>query len=814
MKISWNWLREILPVASAAEKVAAILTDIGLEVESAENFAAIKGDLEGLIVGEVISCEKHPDADKLKLTKVNTGNTILSIVCGAPNVATGQKVIVAPIGTAIYPLHGEAFTIKKAKIRGAESEGMLCAADEIGLSEDHNGLYLLPQNAVPGSSVKELFSEIIYNDIIFEIGLTANHADANSHFGVARELYAALISREIEPAIERPELSDPTLPEAGTKQNIKVNIEAPQACLRYSGILLKNITIQESPAWMQHKLKAIGVRSVNAVVDITNYILHETGQPMHAFDADKIQGDTITVKTLPEATAFITLDGKERKLHDTDLMICDEQGGICIAGVYGGLHSGITDATKNVFLESASFDPLYIRRTEAAHGLKTDASSRFAKGTDAEITLLALRRACALILDICGGEIASDILDVYPSRVKPFDIFLRYSRLEMMGAMKIPQAKIEQILHSLQIEITEKKSEGLQLKVPAYKNDVIREIDIIEEILRIYGYDNIPSPQFVKTPYTVSPKPDREKMRLDCGRYLAENNFYELFTNSITRSKYTEQFMPEVRSGSVMLLNSLNAELDMMRQTMLFSGLEVIQWNYNRRQTDLKLFEFGKVFFRSDNTFIETEKLSIFITGNKEEENWNTKTGAADYFDMKLIVEKLFKKMGFNTSSQPVSYKSLDNSLLTGTEIFCGDQQAGYLGMIKETISRSFDIRQPVYFAEINWQHLTDTSVQHKTEYREIGKYPEIRRDISLILPKDARYESVMDLAKREGKKILKDVRLFDVFENEKLEGKKSYAISLQFGDDNRTLTDAEVDTIIKNLIMRYEIDMQAIIRK
>lgn len=812
MKISWNWLKEILPVSIDVHKAAEILTDIGLEVEAVTAYENIKGGLQNLVVGEVMECIKHPDADKLKVTKVNVGkDVLLNIVCGAPNVETGQKVIVAQTGATIYPVKGEPFTIKKAKIRGVDSEGMLCAEDEIGLGEGHAGLYILPAGAKVGSDVKNFFD--VYSDYIIEIGLTANHADANSHFGVARELHAVLKCRGIESpklfSLQK-EKSPFLLSPQGEKTSFAVIVEDNIKCPRYSGILLKNISIQESPAWLQNKLKAVGMRPINNVVDITNYILQELGQPLHAFDADKIAGNKILVKTLPENKSFVTLDEKERKLSAEDLMICDAEKGMCIAGVYGGIHSGITETTKNIFLESAYFNPASIRKTETKHGLKTDASSRFAKGTDPEITVIALQKAVEMILELCGGETASELFDIYPEKIKPASVFLRYARLEMMAAMKIPQEKIIEILELLNINITEKKNDGLQLEIPAYKNDVLREIDVIEEILRMYGVNNIPFPVSVKMPYRVSPKPDTGKVKQDIVQYLADNGFYELFTNGISRSKYVLKYMPEMESTQVKLLNSLNAELDCMRQSMLFSGLEVLAFNMNRKQNNLKFFEPGRTYFHSNGTYTEQNVLAFYITGNTADENWNMKPAKVDFFTLKIVVDNVLQKMNMQCSYSATGA----DSPVEGADILHGKTTVGFIGVVKQNILQDFDIKQPVFYAELHWDVLAGHAAKRNIQFEEIARYPEVRRDIAMVLKPEVSYEEVKTIALLEGKNLLKDVFLFDVYEGEKLEGKKSYAIGLTFRADDRTLTDKEVDDVMQKLMTRFEKDMQAVIRK
>jgi phenylalanyl-tRNA synthetase beta chain len=809
MKISWNWLREILPTQIDVNKAAEILTDIGLEVEAIVPYESVRGGLQNLIVGEVLTCEKHPDADKLKLTKVNIGKEVLlNIVCGAPNVAAGQKVIVAQIGTTIYPINKEPFTIKKAKIRGVESEGMLCAEDEIGLGENHAGIHLLPDEAIVGSKVKNYFD--VYEDTIIEIGLTANHADANSHYGVARELYAALKSRGIEKNISLNDIHK-IAPKATVKNDtFQVTVEDYTKCPRYAGICIQDVTIQESPKWLQNKLKAIGMRPINTIVDITNYILHEYGQPLHAFDADTIASNKIIVKTLHENTSFITLDDKERKLAGDDLMICDAEKGLCIAGVYGGKNSGITNATKNIFLESAYFDPASIRKTEAEHGLKTEASARFAKGTDPEMTVTALQKAASLIIDICKGNIASDIFDIYPEKIQPAVVFLRYARLELIAAIKIEEYKIIEILELLNIKVVEKTPEGLQLEVPPCKNDVLKEIDVIEEILRMYGYNTVPLPASVKMPYRVSEKADPGKLKSETKRYLANTGFYELFTNGISRSKYAKKYLHEQIDTQVKLLNSLNDELDCMRQSLLFSGMEVIALNLNRKHSNLKLFELGKTYYKVSGEYKEIETLALFVTGNITEENWHLHNRQSDIFDLKAIVTSILQNHHLNE----IQFLKTTNSMLEGAAIVHKGSTIGLLGSVQKSILTDFDIKQQVFYAELYCEALFLHALAKHIHFKEIPKYPEMRRDLALILTPETTYEDIKSIALHEGKPILKDITLFDIYEGEKLNGKKSYAIGLTFRDDDKTLVDKDVDTVLHRMVLRYEKELGAVIRK
>lgn len=810
MKISWNWLQEILPVQLSVDAAAELLTDIGLEVESVTPYASIKGGLEGLVTGKVITCEKHPDADKLKITTVDIGaESLLTIVCGAPNVEAGQKVIVATIGTTIYPTNGEPFTIKKAKIRGQESAGMLCADDEIGLGESHAGLHILPPDTAIGLPVKNLFD--VYNDHIIEIGLTANHADANSHMGTARELRAALevrngITTNLQLPASKPVTVNQQVP------SIPISVE-DAACKRYSGVLIEQVQIKESPKWLQNKLRAIGMRPINTVVDITNYILHTFGQPLHAFDADKIKGGQIIVKKLAAGTSFITLDNKTHSLTAHDLMICDNENGLCIAGVYGGLSSGVTDQTTNIFLESAWFDPAHIRRTESAHALKTDASARFAKGTDIEITVTALQLATSLIIEICGGAVRGDITDYYPQPLAPFEVQLRLSRLRSISSIDFPTHTVKHILQSLGIQITREADGILYTAVPTYKNDVLREIDLIEEILRLYGFNNIPIPTTVRTPYLVTPKPDREHIKMNMIRFLSAQGAYEIATNAIGKSKFNQQFLPELADAQVSLLNSLNIELDSMRLTLAFTGLEVIAYNHSHKQTDLRLFEFGRTYKSQTSAYIETDVLALYMTGNAYDETWRIQQRKMDIFDLKEQVQSICNRMGVQTEWQVQDHPL--NGLFSGAVCLTeGNQVYGIAGMIKQDICTAFGIRIPVYYAEIDWTPLVERAGSRSVIFKEINKYPEVRRDLALVIDKQTTYQAVERIARQEGKQLLRDIKLFDVFEGEQLAGKKSYAIGLTFSDASKTLTDMEIEPVMQKMMQRYEKELGAIIRK
>ncbi|MFZ1824394.1 MAG: phenylalanine--tRNA ligase subunit beta [Chitinophagales bacterium] len=809
MKISWNWLQEILPTKISVEEASALLTDIGLETESVTQYESVKGGLIGLVVGYVESIEKHPDADRLQVTQINYGSeTTVQVVCGAPNVKPGQKVIFAKVGTTLYPTNAESFEIRKAKIRGVSSEGMLCAEDEIGLGTSHDGLFILPDNAVIGSPLKDYFD--VYSDFIFEIGLTANHADAFSHYGVARELKAALQIRNIESVDLKTEWMNKKIQPA-VNSNFKVLVEDTEKCIRYSGVLIQDVIVGDSPQWIKNKLKSLGLRSINNIVDITNYVLHGLGQPMHAFDANAITGDSIIVKTLPEGISFITLDEKERKLSANDLMICNAEEPMCIAGVLGGLHSGVTENTTSVFLESACFNAKSIAKSERIHNIKTDASSRFIKGTDPEITLRALHLAASLILEIAGGKIASDIFDIYPKPVAPFKIRLRYKRLEDFIAFKIENKEVQEILQAIHIQIIANNETGIDVEVPSYKNDVTREIDLIEEVLRLYGYNNTPVPESIRIPFTLRPSPDKEQLRLNTGKRMSALGFYEIFTNSISRSKYILNFAPTLEKSMVLLKNSLNNELDCLRQTHIFSGLEVIQYNINRKQQNLKFYEFGKTFFKTNNGFDEKEIFVLYLTGFANEESWRTKQQQTDFFELKKYIHQIYthQKIAFTE-------KALSNNAIFeyGNGIIVNKQQAGIYGLVNKSLTDAFDIKTPVWYAELDWNIILENSRITAPDFVEIPRYPEVRRDLALILNPEITFSMVKEVADKEGKNVLRDVILFDVYEGKNLEGKKSYALGLTFRDDEQTLTDTTIDAIMQSMMKRYETELNAIIRK
>lgn len=808
MKISYNWLKEYLPIDLEPKRLAEIFTDIGLEVESVDEYQNIKGGLEGLVVGFVKEVKKHPNADKLTVTKVNVGGeNDLQIVCGAPNVAAGQKVIVAQIGTEIFPINGEKVKMKKAKIREVESEGMICAEDEIGLGEAHDGILVLPENAEVGQPAKKYFD--VQHDWIFEIGLTPNRSDAMSHYGVARDLFAYLqCNTDIKSALKFPSVEKFKIDNHNFK--IDVSVKNAEACPRYSGITITNVRIAESPKWLQNKLKAIGIRPINNVVDITNFILYEIGQPLHAFDADEIVGKKVIVKTLPEGSKFKTLDEKERTLTKNDLMICNEKEGMCIAGVLGGIKSGVKENTKNIFLESAFFAPKFISRTSRYHELRTDAAARFEKGTDPNITVYALKRAAILISEICGGKISSEIIDVCPKNIEDKNVAVSFSSINRLIGDNLEVGLMKNILTALGMKILSEKNETAVISVPAYKHDVGREADIAEEVLRIYGLNKIPIPAQLHSSVSFTQKPDKEKIQNNISDYLSSNGFNEIFCNSISKSTYyTSVGTPH----AVSLQNPSNVELDILRPTMLYSGLEAVAYNQNRKNTDLKFYEFGKTYQNgTKDDFLEKQHLSLFVTGRKKEENWKGENAKVDFYFLKSIVKNVLLKAGIHSFEE----ENIQNeNLPTGQKYVRGKQAIVEFGKVQKKILKKMDIKQDVFFADFDWDVILSFVKNQKIKFKEIPKFPSVRRDLALVIDKAVQYAEVEKIAFSTEKKLLKGVNLFDVYEDEKLgANKKSYAVSFHFLDESKTLTDNEVDKIMDKLMTNYEKQIGAVIRK
>jgi phenylalanyl-tRNA synthetase beta chain len=812
MKISYKWLSEYLPVLVEPERLSRILTSIGLEVEDFYKYEEVKGGLEGLVIGEVLTCEKHPNADKLTVTTVNI-NAVdpLQIVCGAPNVAVGQKVIVAKPGTVIHPTSGEPVTIKAAKIRGVESQGMICAEDEIGLGESHAGIMVLADDAKPGTAAADYFQ--FYNDWVYEIGLTPNRMDAMSHWGVARDVCAYLGHHD--------KISlRPIPPKAGPNSNafkvdnnllpIRVTIENTEACQRYSGVSIAHISISESPLWMQQRLKAIGLRPINNIVDITNYIQHETGQPLHAFDADELKGKEIIVKNLPEGTEFVTLDEKKRKLSAEDLMICDAKEGICIAGVYGGLHSGVTDKTKNVFLESAWFNPIDIRKTSFRHGLRTDAASRFEKGIDISNTVNVLKRAAMMIKEFCGGEIASEVVDVYPEPKSKTQVALKHHYLKKLSGKNYHADTVKDILSSLGFEMIKEGLDELVVAAPLHKPDISLPADVVEEIIRIDGLDNIEIPSAITMTPSVEENYSGDALREKTANYLVGLGFHEIMTNSITNEVYFDEVE---LAESVKMLNSLSAELNIMRPSMLETGLESIAYNLNRKNNDLKFFDFGKTYSTSGSgKYYETEHLCLYITGNVQEDNWRNKTGKADFYFLKGVVTALLKLLGVEPDSfEAFTHKKLSPAL----QIRINGSVMIQLGAVNNSLLNQFDIKQAVFFADINWNSLEVQAEHAEIKIEEIPKFPAVNRDIAMIVSSELKYEEAEKAVKKLRINNLQGMRLFDVFESEKLgEGKKSMAISFTFLDREKTLTDKEIDEMMSKIMIAMEKELGAEIRK
>ncbi len=808
MKISYNWLKNYVDFNLTPKDLGEVLTGVGLEVEDITPFETIQGGLEGVVIGEVKEYAKHPDADKLLVTKVDIGTgELLQIVCGAPNVAAGQKVVVALVGSTLYPTGGEKLQIKKAKIRGVESFGMICAEDEIGLNDNHAGIMVLNASVAVGTKAADFFK--IEKDFVLEIGLTPNRGDANSHIGVARDLAAALnVAYKAKVNFAKPDLSKFKVQSSNTK--IEVDVNDVGACPRYSGISISNITVADSPDWLKNKLKAIGVRSINNVVDITNYVLHEYGQPLHAFDADKISGGIITVKKLVEGTVFKTLDEKEVKLSVDDLVICDAEGGMCIAGVFGGANSGVTSSTKNIFLESAYFSATGIRKTGTRLNLRTDAATHFEKGTDPNITVEALKRAAVLITEICGGEVSSDIIDIYPNPVEGWRFSVSYERMIKLAGFPIEKETIKQILNHLEIKIEKEDGDEWQLLVPAFKTDVKREADVVEEIIRILGYNSFTLPKTLKSSLAYSPKVNTQKMENLVADMLSGAGFTEMWTNSVTQSKYEEDEF--LKQRQVKLLNSQTAELDSLRTSMLYSGLEVIAYNQNRKTTDLRLYEFGRTYYKVDGKFAESNHLQILLTGKTSEDNWLANGNSYNLYYLKSAVMNVLNLLGHSDfEKEVVEINPFSFGLLLKNE----GVEVARLGSIAKAVLSKFDIKNEVFFADLNWGYLLEKSQFAKTSFSELPKFPSIKRDLSMVVNENLQFEAIEKIAVTESKKLLQEISLFDVYKGDKMEkGKKSYAVSFVFQHPEKTLTDQEIERVMCKLMNKYESELGAVIRK
>ena len=806
MKISNNWLQDYLKTDLSIDETSDLLTDIGLEVEGVENHESIKGGLVGIVIGKILTVEKHPDADRLNLTTVDVGEgDPLQIVCGAPNVAVNLKVPVATVGTWIH-IGDDSFKIKRSKIRGQVSDGMICGPDEIGLGAKTDGIMELPDDAPIGQAGSKYFD--IKTDTIFEIGLTPNRTDAMSHIGVARDLKAALNSKDHNLKMCLPSVKDFSID--SNSLEIKVDVQTPELCPRYSGLTISNITVKDSPEWLKNRLLSIGINPINNIVDITNYVLHETGQPLHAFDANKIDGNTIIVKTAKSKSKFITLDESERELSVEDLMICNENEPMCIAGVFGGLKSGVNENTTTIFLESAYFNPISIRKTAKRHILSTDASFRYERGCDPNITVYALKRAAILIKEICNGEITSDIIDFYPKPIENVNVNFSFDSLNKIAGEKINKDLVKKILKNLEINIVEDSGDSLILSIPTYRVDVTREIDVIEEVLRIYGFNTIALPDKLSTSITISNSIDSYKLKKVLSNLLASNGFNEIMNNSLTKSSYNK-FIEEFKDeNNVNILNPLSSDLNIMRRTLLFSALESVEYNNNRKNSNLKFFEFGKSYQIFDK-YEENQHLYLTITGNKYEENWNVKNEKVDFFFIKEMVHTILSRLGLT------KYKVKEvntNGLSSGLMYSVKKKPLVYFGNVDSNILKSYKIRNSVFIADFNWDLILDLVENNKIVYKPVNKFPIIRRDLSLLINQDVSFSQLEKIARSVNNSLLQEVNLFDVYIGDKLpDNKKSYAISFVFEDNSKTLTDYQIDEVMKKLIAEFESSVGAEIR-
>lgn len=820
MNISYNWLKDYLDFDLQPDEVAAALTSIGLETGGVEEVQTIKGGLEGLVIGEVLTCEEHPNSDHLHITTVNVGGAEpLQIVCGAPNVAAGQKVVVAVNGTKLYD-GDECFTIKRSKIRGVESNGMICAEDEIGIGTDHAGIIVLPADAVVGTPAKEYYN--VKSDYVLEVDITPNRVDATSHFGVARDL-AAYLKQNGKPAnLKRPSVDafkiDDEVPA------IEVVVENKEACLRYSGITIKNVTVKESPEWLQNRLKVIGLRPINNVVDITNYILHGVGQPLHSFDADKIKGNKVVVRSATEGAKFVTLDGVERTLTDRDLMICNVEEPMCIAGVFGGLDSGVTEQTKNVFLESATFHPTWIRKTARRFGLNTDASFRYERGLDPNQTVEVIKRAALLIQEVAGGTITGAIQDIYPVPVAPYRVELTYDKVNTLIGKVIPVETVKSILESLEMKIVSETAEGLVIDVPVYRIDVQRDVDVIEDILRIYGYNNVEFSDNVKSNLSYQTPTDRSyKLQNLISEQLCGCGFNEILNNSLTRSAYYDNLSTYPVSHCVMLMNPLSADLNCMRQTLLFGGLESVEHNAKRKNGNIRFFEFGNCYDynidhkKEDETlaeFSEDYRLGLWVSGSRVDNNWAHPNEKSSVYELKAYVENILVRLGVNL--QKVIFGNLANDIYSaGLSITTSSgRQLGTMGIVSPKICKELDIETDVYYAELSWTLLMKEIKKSKVTFSEISKFPAVKRDLALLLEKNVQFAEIEKIATESERKLLKDVALFDVYEGKNLPaGKKSYAVSFYLQDEGKTLNDKQIDAIMKKIQTNLEQKLGAQLR-
>ena len=820
MNISDNWLKEYVDFTLTPDEVAAALTSIGLETGSVEEVQTIKGGLEGIVIGEVLTCEPHPNSDHMHVTTVNLGEgDPVQIVCGAANVAAGQKVVVATLGTKLYD-GDECFTIKKSKLRGVESNGMICAEDEIGIGTSHEGIIVLPADAVPGTPAKDYYN--IKSDYVLEVDITPNRADACSHYGVARDLYAYLLQNGYETALHRPSV------EAFAVDNnelpIAIEVVSETACPRYAGVSVKGVTVKESPEWLKNRLTTIGLRPINNIVDITNYILHAYGQPLHCFDADKVKGGKVVVKTMPEGTPFVTLDGVERKLSENDLMICNAEEPMCIAGVFGGLESGTTEESVNIFLESAYFNPTSVRKTARRHGLNTDSSFRFERGIDPNGTIYALKQAALLVKELAGGTISMEICDVYPNPIEDFKVDLKYDFVNSLIGKEIPAETVKSIVRSLEMTIENESAEGIALSIPPYRVDVQRPCDVVEDILRIYGYNNVEIPSALKSSLTTKNKEDRShRLQQVVAEQLVGCGFNEILNNSLTRAAYydgNETYKPE---NLVNLMNPLSNDLNVMRQTLLFGGLESIAHNANRKSADLRFFEYGNCYYynkeRKDAEkvlacYSEDYHLGLWLTGKRVSGSWAHADEDASVYELKAYVENIFARLGLNLRSVVVG--NLTDGIYSAALSYHtrGGKLLATVGIVSKKITKAFDIDNEVYYADINWKNLLQAIKSVKVSYTELSKFPSVKRDLALLLDKNVQFADIERIAYECERKLLKAVELFDVYEGKNLEpGKKSYAVSFILQDEEKTLNDKQIDKIMSKLIASYEKQLGAKLR-
>lgn len=814
MKVSLNWLKDYIDVNLEPEAISEILTGTGLEVEGLEIVESIPGGLKGVVVGKVIECGKHPNADRLSLTKVEIGNgDPLSIVCGAPNVAAGQKVMVATVGTTLHPIAGDSITLKKGKIRGEVSEGMICAEDELGIGTDHSGILVLPEETPIGQAARKYFN--IQTDYVYEIGLTPNRSDATNHIGVARDLAAALrINHDHNSQIKWPSVDGFKV--NNNDRSIEVVVENTEACPRYTGVSIQNLTIKESPDWLKQRLLAIDVRPINNIVDITNFVLHELGQPLHAFDLDAITNQKIMVKTLPAGSSFVSLDEVERKLHAEDLMICDgASNGMCIGGVFGGINSGVKDDTHSIFLEAAHFNPQYIRRSSMRHNLRTDAAKVFEKGSDPNITLFALKRASLLMVELAGGTIASEVVDIYPKPIAEKQIEVSYTYVNELIGVDIPKEKVKAILTALEMTIVSETGDLFTVSVPTNKADVLRPADIAEEILRIFDFNNVPIAHQIRSAMIFSPKPDPGVVKNTIGNLLAANGFFEIMGLSLSESRYYKETLSSLDQEKLVYINNTsNVQLDIMRPTMVFSGLEAILHNQNRQRSDLKLFEFGRTYQQEGEGFKEVNHLTVFLSGQRHPESWlNTDKAAVSFYALKAFVRQVLDRIGLDRFQET---DLQDDVFQFGRRYHRGPQTIVEFGRLSSRLVKAMEIKQPVFYADFNWDVLLRSLKKQDVTMEALNKYPRVRRDLALVVGNLVKFDDIASIARKVGKKILQEVNLFDVYVNEEQLGpdKKSYAVSFVFEDKTKTLKDKEVDKIIDRLIKAFETQLGALIRR